>query len=125
MINDIPHCDFMCAHPDTIGRISSLMPEDDSLIDLAELFKMFGDSTRISILYVLFDRELCVGDIAAALGMGQSAISHQLRLLKTAGLVRSRRDGKTVYYALDDGHVHDIFKLGYEHVNEKEVSGND
>ena len=64
-------------------------------------------------------------DIAAALGMGQSAISHQLRLLKTAGLVRSRRDGKTVYYALDDGHVHDIFKLGYEHVNEKEVSGND
>ena len=114
-----------CINEDHVREVRAAMPPMEKLNDLAELFKMFGDSTRISILYVLFDRELCVGDIAAALGMGQSAISHQLRLLKTAGLVRSRRDGKTVYYALDDSHVHDIFKLGYEHVNEKEVSGND
>ena len=86
--------------------------------DLAELFKIFGDSTRIRILYVLFEAEVCVCDIAELLGMTQSAISHQLRLLKQAKLVRSRREGKTVYYALADDHVRTILGQGMDHVNE-------
>lgn len=96
------------------------MPAAETLYDLAELFKMFGDSTRISILCALFESELCVGDIAAMLSMGQSAISHQLRLLRASGLVRARREGKIVYYSLDDDHVHDIFDAGLAHVLEKE-----
>ncbi len=94
------------------------MPSEEELYDLAELFKVFGDTTRIRILYELFGGELCVGDIAEKLSMTQSAISHQLRVLKTSRLVRSRRDGKTVYYALDDDHVRDIIEKGVEHVME-------
>ncbi len=108
-----------CVNVAQVREAKSAMPSYETLYDLAELFKMFGDSTRISILCALFDRELCVGDIATTLSMGQSAISHQLRLLKASGLVRSRRDGKTIYYALDDGHVHDIFKLGLDHISHK------
>ena len=94
------------------------MPSEEELYDLAELFKVFGDTTRIRILYEIFGGELCVGDIAEKLSMTQSAISHQLRVLKTSRLVRSRRDGKTVYYALDDDHVRDIIEKGVEHVME-------
>ncbi len=94
------------------------MPSEEELYDLAELFKVFGDTTRIRILYELFGGELCVGDIAEKLSMTQSAISHQLRVLKTSRLVRSRRDGKTVYYALDDEHVRDIIEKGVEHIME-------
>ena len=94
------------------------MPSEEELYDLAELFKVFGDSTRIRILYELFNGELCVGDIAEKLSMTQSAISHQLRVLKTSRLVRSRRDGKTIYYALDDEHVRDIIEKGVEHIME-------
>jgi len=94
------------------------MPSEEELYDLAELFKVFGDTTRIRILYELFGGELCVGDIAEKLSMTQSAISHQLRVLKTNRLVRSRRDGKAVYYALDDDHVRDIIEKGVEHVME-------
>ena len=108
-----------CVHPEMVDRAKSRMPRQEALYDLAELFRVFGDSTRISILCALFEQELCVGDIAVVLGMGQSAISHQLRLLRAAGLVRARRDGKTVYYALDDEHVHDIYNLGLTHIIEK------
>ncbi len=111
--------DLCCVNEETVRQAQAAMPDIDTLYDLAELFKMFGDTTRINILCALFDRELCVGDIATALSMTQSAISHQLRLLKSSGLVRSRRDGKTVYYSLDDGHVHDIFALGLEHIGHK------
>lgn len=112
--------ELCCVHSDRVQSSREKMPRQETLYDLAELYKMFGDSTRISILCALIDGEMCVGDIAALLGMGQSAISHQLRLLRSSGLVRSRRNGKTVYYSLADSHVHDIFSLGLEHVTEKE-----
>jgi len=94
------------------------MPDEDQLYDLAEIFKVFGDSTRIKILYVLFESEMCVCDIAQLLNMNQSAISHQLRALKNARLVSSRREGKTVFYALADDHVKTIIDQGLEHVLE-------
>ena len=118
MINDIPHCDYMCAHPNTIRRISSLMPEDDSLIDLAELFKVFGDSTRIKILSALSAGELCVCDLSTVVGMTSSAVSHQLKILKNARLVNFRREGKTVFYSLADDHVNTILRQGLEHISE-------
>ncbi len=95
------------------------MPDIEVLYDLSELFKVFGDSTRIRILCALLDREMCVGDLAEVLDAGQSAVSHQLRILRSAGLVRPRRDGKTIYYALDDEHVHTIFQAGLEHILHK------
>lgn len=88
------------------------------LYDLAELYKVFGDSTRIKILYVLFEAEMCVCDIAQLLGMTQSAISHQLRVLKANKLVKFRRDGKTVFYSLADNHVRTIIDMGMEHLCE-------
>ena len=94
------------------------MPTEDQMYDLAELFKVFGDSTRIRILYVLFESDVCVADIAEALNMTQSAISHQLRILKQAKLVKSRRDGKQVFYSLDDEHVATIINVGLEHIEE-------
>lgn len=92
--------------------------DDEILIDLAELFKVFGDSTRIRILVSLFDNERCVADIADTLGMTQSAISHQLRILKTSKLIGARRDGKQIFYSLADDHVRSIIAQGLEHVNE-------
>ena len=94
------------------------MPEEDNLYDLAELFKVFGDSTRIRILYLLLESEMCVCDIAQCLSMTQSAISHQLRVLKNADLIRFRRDGKTVIYSLADEHVRMILSCGMEHILE-------
>ena len=94
------------------------MPDDEALYELADLFRVFGDSTRIKILYALHDTELCVQDIAFQVGLSQSAVSHQLRVLKDSKLVRFRRDGKTVFYALDDDHVRSILSLGMEHVEE-------
>lgn len=118
MLNDIPHCEFMHAHPDTIEKIKAAMPDDDTLIDLAELFKVFGDSTRIKILSALSGGELCVCDVSTAVGMTSSAVSHQLKILKSAGLVSFRREGKTVFYALADDHVMTILSQGLEHINE-------
>ena len=92
---------------------------EESLIDLTELFKVFGDSTRIRILYALFDEELCVGDIAVKLNMTQSAISHQLKILKQSRLIKNRRDGKTIFYSLADDHVRSIIGQGLEHVEEE------
>ena len=94
------------------------LPDEDLLFDLAELFKIFGDSTRIKILFALLGRELSVSDLTEALGMTQSAISHQLRVLKTNGLVRYRRAGKSLIYALSDDHVSKILNMGLEHIEE-------
>ena len=111
-------CDFLHAHEDVVETVRQKLPGEDTLYDLTELFRIFGDSTRIRILYVLFEAEMCVCDIAALLGMTQSAISHQLRALKNARLVKARREGKTVFYALADDHVKTIIDQGLEHVSE-------
>ena len=111
-------CSENQVHPDLLKIVNDTMPEETELYDLAELFKVFGDSTRIRILYVLFEAEMCVCDIAALLGMTQSAISHQLKALKNARLVKSRRDGKTVFYSLADDHVKTIIDQGLEHILE-------
>lgn len=115
---DAPCCENECVHSELVKAVCSEMPPIDTLYDLAELYKVFGDSTRIRILYVLFEREICVCDIADILGMTISAISHQLRVLKNAGLVKFRRDGKTCYYSLADSHVKTIIAQGIEHVTE-------
>ena len=101
-----------------LEKVQGDMPDEESLYDLAELFKVFGDTTRIRILYALFESQLCVCDIAQVLGMTQSAISHQLRVLKQARLVRSRREGKQIYYFLADDHVRTIIGQGMDHVTE-------
>lgn len=114
----IEKCDYIHAHDEIIEKVSSVMPDEEILYDLAELFKVFGDSTRIRILYVLSESEMCVCDLATILGMTQSAISHQLRALKQSKLVRCRRDGKSVFYSLSDNHVKTILKQGLEHIEE-------
>lgn len=101
-----------------VNKVISALPKEEILYDVAELFKVFGDSTRIKIICALFESEMCVYDLAASLSMTQSAISHQLRILKNANLVKFRRDGKLMYYSLDDDHVKHIFEAGYEHVTE-------
>lgn len=106
-------------HQDIIDKVKAELPADEILYDIAELFKVFGDSTRIKIICALFEKELCVGDLSAVLNVSQSAISHQLRTLKQARLVKFRRDGKVIYYSLDDDHIKNIFDAGYQHVNEE------
>ena len=101
-----------------VKAVTDHMQEEDQLYDLAEVFKVFGDSTRIKILYLLFEAELCVCDIAQLLNMTQSAISHQLRILKQNRLVKNRRDGKSVFYSLADSHVKTIISQGMEHIQE-------
>ncbi|MBQ7741113.1 MAG: winged helix-turn-helix transcriptional regulator [Eubacterium sp.] len=105
-------------HTDILKLVNDGLPDETTLYDLSELFKTFGDSTRIKILFVLFESEVCVCDLAEALGVTQSAISHQLRILKQNKLVKSRRDGKSVYYSLADSHVRTIIAQGLEHVQE-------
>lgn len=116
--NGVERCDEFCTHSAIVEAVKPEMPEEEKLYDLAELFKIFGDTTRIRILYVLFESEMCVCDIAEVLKMTQSAISHQLRLLKQAKLVKNRREGKTVFYSLADNHVRTIINQGMEHVEE-------
>lgn len=111
-------CEFYQVHMDVVRAVQRKMPEEDDLYDLAELFKVFGDSTRIRILYVLLEAEMCVCDIAQLLNMTQSAISHQLRILKQSKLVKSRREGKSIIYSLADSHVNSIISQGYEHIKE-------
>ena len=115
---EIPETDFIAAREDVVKRVLSQQPDDEILYDLAELFKVFGDSTRIKILYSLFETELCVYDIARLLNLSQSSVSHQLRILKTSKLVKFRREGKSVFYSLDDEHVRSIISMGMEHVEE-------
>lgn len=116
--NEIERCGYLCVHEHTVEEVLAHMPADETLYDLAELFKVFGDSTRIRILYALFEAELCVCDIAQLLGVSQSAVSHQLRVLKGAKLVKPRKEGKTVFYSLADDHVRKIIAQGLEHVEE-------
>ena len=111
-------CGFLCVHEDVVKKVTSQMPPDEMLYDLAELFKVFGDSTRIRILFVLFESEMCVCDIAQLLNMTQSAISHQLRILKQGRLVKSRREGKSIFYSLADSHVETVLAQGMEHISE-------
>ena len=111
-------CEVTEVHENLLRIVRDTMPEETELYDLAELFRVFGDSTRIKILYALFESELCVGDIAQVLGMTQSSVSHQLRLLKSSKLVKFRREGKAVFYSLDDDHVRSMIALGLEHVEE-------
>ncbi len=118
MEEKIELCEIHYEHPETIREVKDIMPAEELLYDLAELYKVFGDSTRIKILYALYEREMCVCDIAALLNMTQSAISHQLRVLKNNKLVRSRRDGKEIYYSLDDNHIFKILDQGLEHIKE-------
>jgi len=116
--DQIERCDCDVIHEDIVNLVKSRMPKEESLYDLAELFKVFGDTTRIKILWALDASEMCVCDIAVLLNMTQSAISHQLRVLKQAKLVRSRKEGKIVYYSLDDEHVRQIFDQGLVHISE-------
>ena len=115
---EMPHCDFMHAHVGLVERVRAALPTEETLYDLAELFKVFGDSTRIKLLRVLMEGEICVCDLAQMLGLSQSAVSHQLRVLKGAELVKFRREGKTVFYSLADDHVKTILSNGMEHILE-------
>ena len=109
---------FMFAQTDEVRRVTARMPDEDTLFDVCELFRLFGDSTRIRILCVLLEHEMCVYDIAQLLSMSHSAVSHQLQALRTAKLIRARRDGKAMFYSLADDHVRGIIDLGLEHVSE-------
>lgn len=117
-VNDVECCDDYCVHADKLKAVNENMPDEDEMYDLAELFKIFGDSTRIRILFVLFESKVCVCDLAEALNMNQSAVSHQLRILKQAKLVTGRREGKSVFYFLADDHVRTIIAEGREHIEE-------
>ncbi len=114
----IEKCEFLCVHEDVVQEVLRKMPSEETLFDLAEFFKVFGDSTRIRILYALRETELCVCDIASLLGLTQTAVSHQLRVLKNAKMVKARRNGKTVFYSLDDDHIHSILDMGICHLEE-------
>lgn len=118
MENKIESCSCNIIHKDVVDEVKNKLPEEETLYDLAELFKVFGDSTRIKILCALFEEEMCVCDLSALLNVSQSAISHQLRVLKSARLVRFRRDGKIIYYSLDDEHIKHIFDEGLKHITE-------
>ena len=117
--NQLKDATVMFIHEDTVNQVREKMPQEETLYDLAELFKVFGDSTRIKILWALDEAEMCVCDIAFLLNMTQSAISHQLRVLKQAELVKSRREGKIVFYSLEDEHVKQIFDQGLIHISEE------
>jgi len=116
--NSIDKCNCNIIHQDRVDYTKERLPKEETLYDLAELFKVFGDTTRIKIICALYESEMCVCDIAALLNMTQSAVSHQLRTLKNARLVKFRRQGKVVYYSLDDEHIMRIFNEGLNHVNE-------
>lgn len=117
-LNAFETCDELCVHNEMVQKVNDNMPAEEHLYDLAELFKVFGDTTRIKILYVLFENEMCVCDLAEILNMSQSAISHQLRVLKQSRLVRFRREGKNIIYSLADEHVRSIINQGMEHIEE-------
>ena len=118
MEKELDCCEVNGVHSSVLQKIIAEMPDEIELYNLAELFKVFGDSTRIRILYVLFEAEVCVCDLASALNMNQSEISHQLKILKQNKLVKARREGKSVFYSLADDHVRTIIAKGQEHIEE-------
>ncbi len=115
---EVEHCDFVHVHEDIVKDVREHMPSAEKLQELADFFKVFGDSTRIRILCILVRKEMCVCDLAQTLDMTQSAISHQLRILKQMKLATNRREGKTVFYSLADGHIKTIINQGMEHIQE-------
>ena len=115
---EIERCDFIHVHEDVVKKVKEHIPAERELNDLAEFFKVFGDVTRLKLLSVLFHSEMCVCDLAELLRVSQSAISHQLALLRASKLVKYRRDGKTVFYSLDDDHIFSILAQGMEHIKE-------
>lgn len=117
-LNDVEHCEVVHDHKEVVLKTHKQMPSEDELYDLAELFKVFGDSTRIKILFALFEQEMCVCEIADTLEMTQSAISHQLKILKQSKLVGNRREGKQIIYFLADDHVRTIIDQGLNHIEE-------
>lgn len=114
----IEKCEITEVHDELLDKVRENMPPDDRLSELSELFKMFGDATRMRILFVLFEAEVCTCDLAAVLNMTSSAVSHQLSILRRAKLVKTRREGKAVFYSLADNHVRTIIKMGMEHIEE-------
>ena len=116
--SEVECCDVACIHDEIVHKVQKVMPDEEQMKELAEFYKVFGDATRIKILYALLESEMCVCDLAALLKMTQSAISHQLRVLKQMKLVKNRREGKTVYYSLADGHIQNIISQGMEHITE-------
>lgn len=121
MAKDEIFCDCDVIHADVVDEVRQRMPNEADLYDLSDFFKIFGDSTRVKIIWALDEKEMCVCDIAVLLNMTKSAISHQLKTLKQANLVKFRREGKVVYYSLKDDHVKDIFEKGMEHIKEKYI----
>ena len=115
---EVEGCGFLCVHEKVVEKVQHELPQEETLLRLADLFKVFGDGTRVRILFVLLTAEVCVCDLAKLLGMTQSAVSHQLRVLKQARLIKARRDGKTVFYSLADDHVATLLRQGMEHVCE-------
>jgi len=118
MGKDLDHCDVYCIHEDAVAEVKKVMIKENTAISLAELFKALGDPTRVKILFALMKRELCVCDLAAVIGASDSAVSHQLRILRTLKLIKFRREGKILYYSLDDAHIENLFAQGLEHVIE-------
>lgn len=119
MSNNIDLCQCKEVHDQVVEKIKESIPDDTTVQKLSELFKVFGDGTRLKIIYALLQKELCVCDICEVVEMSQSSVSHQLRLLKTTGLVKYRKEGKTVFYSLDDEHVNSIFSVGLSHIKHK------
>lgn len=116
--SEAERCDVVYVHDDIVEKVKKRMPEENLLRELADFYKVFGDTTRIRILCVLLESEMCVCDLAEVTGASQSAISHQLRVLKQMKLVKNRREGKTVFYSLADGHIQSIISQGMEHITE-------
>ncbi|MDD3171428.1 MAG: metalloregulator ArsR/SmtB family transcription factor [Bacilli bacterium] len=115
----IEFCESNVVHDEVVNNVKKRIPSDQTLNTLGNLFKIIGDTTRVKILYSISEEELCVCDISAVLNMTHSAISHQLKVLKDARIVKNRREGKNVYYSLDDEHIEQIFNMGLVHINEK------
>ena len=111
-------CEVTLIHEDNVKKAINELPDDELIVDLSDMFKIFGDQTRVKILMALESGELCVCDIAAVMNMSQSAISHQLRVLKQSNIVKTRRQGKVVYYSISDDHVKEIFEIAIVHVQE-------
>jgi ArsR family transcriptional regulator, lead/cadmium/zinc/bismuth-responsive transcriptional repressor len=112
------NCDCEVLHADIVEKVQKVMPQEDELYDLSDFFKVLGDSTRIKIMWALDESEMCVCDLAVLLNMTKSAISHQLKSLRAANLVKYRKEGKVVFYSLSDDHVKEIFEKGLEHIRE-------
>ena len=117
---ELDKTDCTVIHQEVVDRVRDVMPNDDTLLDLADAFKLFSDSTRLKILYALMEAEMCVCDISVLLGMTKSSVSHQLRVLKQSNLVKYRKAGRVIYYSLADEHVRTICQMGMAHVLEED-----